>query len=298
MPEALPAPRAARFGVSAALVTPFAADGAIDPARAGDHAARLLSEGCDSVTLFGTTGEGASLGLRERAALHDGLLAAGVAPERIVCALAATALETAVDQARAALERGARRLLATPPFYFRGPADDGLFAWYAALIAALGGAGPRLILYHIPQVTGVPLSLALIRRLRDAFGPAILGVKDSSGDWATSRALLDEPDLAVLIGDERLLARAAPLGGAGAISGMANLFPALLARIVAGGAEPAGLAALVDAVCAHPVVPAVKALVAHHRGDPAWARVRAPLLPAPAPVAAALAARLDALSAA
>lgn len=295
-PAPPPAARApGRFGISAALVTPFDAAGAPDPARAGRHARRLLDEGCTGVTLFGTTGEGASLGPAERAALHEGVLAAGVPAEAIVTALVAPALETAIAQARAALALGARRLLATPPFYFRPVPDEGLFAWYARLIEAVGSGGPQLILYHIPGVTGVPLSLPLIRRLKAAFGPAILGVKDSSGDWESARALLAEPDLDILIGDERLLARAAPLGGAGAISGMANLIPATLARIVAGGAAPTALAGLVDAVCAHPVVPAVKALVAHHRQDPAWAAVRPPLLPLAAPAAAALAARLDAV---
>jgi 4-hydroxy-tetrahydrodipicolinate synthase len=171
--------------------------------------------------------------------------------------------------------------------------DEGLFAWYAALIDATGAEGAQLILYHIPQVTGVPLSIPLIRRLKDAFGPAILGVKDSAGAWENSRALLEHDDLAILIGDERLLARAAPLGGAGTISGMANIFPALLGSIVAGAPAPAGLAPLVEAVCAHPVTPAVKALVAHHRRDAEWTRVRPPLLPTPAPAAAALSAALD-----
>lgn len=279
------------FGISAALVTAFAADGSLAPARAAAHARALLAEGCDSITLFGTTGEGASLGPRDRAALHDALLAAGVPPERIVTAIVATALEVAADQARAAIDRGSRRLLATPPFYFKGVGEEALLRWYAGLIAAAPEA--RLILYHIPQVTGVPLPLALVRRLKAEFGPAILGVKDSSGDWETARALLAEPGLAVLIGDERLLARAAALGCAGTISGMANLFPDRLARILATGRAPEELGALVAAVCAHPVVPAVKALVARHRGEPDWAHVRPPLAALPEAAAAALGAALD-----
>jgi 4-hydroxy-tetrahydrodipicolinate synthase len=98
--------------------------------------------------------------------------------------------------------------------------------------------------------------------------------------------------MAVLVGDERLLARAVARGAAGSISGMANVIPGALARIIAGGAPPAGLDALVEAVCAHPVTPAVKALVAHHRGDPAWAAVRPPLLPLPPAAAAGVAAAL------
>jgi 4-hydroxy-tetrahydrodipicolinate synthase len=93
----MPAPSPPGFGISAALVTPLAPDGSVDAARAGAHARRLLAEGCHGVTLFGTTGEGASLGMRDRAALHEGVLAAGVDPARVVAALAATSLETAID---------------------------------------------------------------------------------------------------------------------------------------------------------------------------------------------------------
>ncbi|WP_349368938.1 dihydrodipicolinate synthase family protein [Salinarimonas sp.] len=265
------------FGVFAAMATPFDEAGAVDHARAADHAVRLLAEGCDGLALFGTTGEGASLGERERGALHDALLAAGAPAERIVVALVAPALETAIAQAEAALERGANRLLATPPFYFKGVSDEALYAWHARLIEAVGGRGARLVLYHIPAVTGVPLSRALVRRLKRAFGEAILGVKDSDGEIAYAEALCADGDLAVLVGDERLLARAARAGAAGTISGLANVVPGRLGAMLRTGADDAELVALVEAVTDLPVVPAVKALVAERRADDGWRRARPPL---------------------
>ena len=63
-----PRPREQRFGLGCALITPFAADGSVDVVRLVGHARRVLADGCVSVTLFGTTGEGASLGLASRAA--------------------------------------------------------------------------------------------------------------------------------------------------------------------------------------------------------------------------------------
>lgn len=271
------APRAGLFGISAAMVTPFLPNGQVDMLRAGEHAAALIAGGANGVTLFGTTGEGAALGRADRGALLAAVLGNGVPVEKVTVCLCATSLEEAEYQARVALSQGVKRLLATPPFYFKGVSDDALYDWYAALLGKLSDHQPEFILYHIPQVTGVGLSEALIRRLKDTFGAAIFGVKDSSGDWANAEALLKYKDLAILIGDERLLARAAPLGGAGAISGMANLFPARLGALIRTGVADPEMSALVDAVVTAPVTPLVKALVGVARNDPAWARVRPPL---------------------
>lgn len=289
-----PTPRASLFGVSAALVTPFGEDGAAEPDRAAAHAWKVIDAGADGITLFGTTGEGASIGAADREAILYAILDAGVALERITACVCATSVEEAEAQARLSLRRGVRRLLLTPPFYFKGVSDDALFAWFSTLIRRMDGE-PEIILYHIPQVTQVPLSLALIRRLKEAFGEVVFGVKDSSGDWENARALLPFDDLVVLIGDERLLARAAPLGGAGAISGMANLVPGILSRTIHEGVGDGRLDALVDEVVRHPVTPLVKALVGELTGEPGWRHVRPPLRAADPGVVRALAPRLAAL---
>jgi len=79
-------PRERRFGLGCALVTPFAANGAVDLPRFVLHARRCLAEGCSSITLGGTTGEGASIGFGERAAMLDALRAGGVDLSRHVLA--------------------------------------------------------------------------------------------------------------------------------------------------------------------------------------------------------------------
>ena len=103
-------------------------------------------------------------------------------------------------------------------------------------------------------------------------------MKDSSGDWSNAEALLKHHgDLHILIGDERLLARAMTLGASGAISGMLNVIPDLMQPLLDGIEEPR-VNAMVEAVLAHPVTAAVKALVGLRRNDPvAWSRMRAPL---------------------
>lgn len=268
-----------RFGLSAALTTPFDADGKIDVSRALSHARARLDSGCSSVTLFGTTGEGSSIADAERAALLDAFVAGGFPASSIVAGVMENAVGDAARQAGDALRRGCKAILLAPPSYFKNLSDEGLFNWFSAVFKGLGEDARSIILYNIPSVTAVELSVDLISRLRTAFGDIIIGVKDSSGNWAyTEKLLAAHKDIAILIGDERDLAAGVRLGGQGAISGMANLFPDRLLRMINEGQDDPELVDAVRQLLNYPVTPAVKALVARHLDDPEWRRVRAPLI--------------------
>lgn len=271
--------RSDRFGLSVALATPFAEDRSIDLPRLVAHARQSLADGCDSLTAFGTTGEGASLGANERQRALGALVGAGIDPRtQLVVGIAASSVEEAIAQGRAGLMLGCGSFLLAPPFYFKAPGDEGLFDWIAAVLAVLGPKANNVILYHIPQVTSVGLSMELIAALKKAFPAQVKGVKDSSGDWENAQALLKQHgDLHVLIGDERLLAQAMKLGASGAITGLANIAPDLMRPLLDGIEEPR-VNAMVEAVLPYAVTAAVKALVGHRRGDAAaWSRMRAPL---------------------
>jgi len=273
-------PRPDRFGLSCALATPFHADGAVDHGRLVSHVRWCLAAGCDSVTAFGTTGEGASLGLSERERILAALKGAGIdLRAQVLGGVAATSVEDALVQTRLLLDAGCRGVLLTPPFYFKDVSNDGLLAWFSELFGALEGRARDVIVYNIPSVSAVALSVELIGRLRAAFPDTIAGVKDSSGDWPyTERLLAAHRDLAILIGDERDLARGVRLGAEGAISGLANICPDRLLPLVRAGQADERIAALVEEVLKYPVTPAVKALVAHRAGDEAWVNVRPPLV--------------------
>ena len=182
--------------------------------------------------MFGTTGEGASLGLNERNRALGALVGAGVDPaKQLVIGIAAASVEDAIAQGRAGLMLGCPSFLLAPPFYFKNPGDEGLFDWLAAVLTGLGPKASNVILYHIPQVTSVGLSVALIDRLKKAFPNQVKGVKDSSGSWENTQALLEHHgDLHILIGDERLLAKGMNLGASGTICGLANIAPDLMQR--------------------------------------------------------------------
>jgi 4-hydroxy-tetrahydrodipicolinate synthase len=126
----------------------------------------------------------------------------------------------------------------------------------------------------------VALSTSLIGRLKAAYPDVIVGVKDSSGNWDyTEQLLRAHSDIMILIGDERHLARAVRLGAAGAISGLANVFPRRLAQLIETGEDDAAMSELVDELVRFPVTPAIKVLVADDQNDPAWRNVRSPLVP-------------------
>jgi len=267
------------FGLSVALATPFRADGSLDRERLTGHALCCLDQGCHSVTLFGTTGEGPSISLAERAAVLADLEGAGVSGQRLVVAVITNAVDDAVAQTHQAYARGAGHVLLVPPFYFKPVTEDGIVDWYGAVAGALGAEARGILLYNIPSLTGTCLTVDLISRLRSALGSAIAGVKDSSCDWSYTEPLLQaHGDLAILVGDERSLAAAVRLGGAGSICGLANIFPRAVAGLVEGRDDPFvdGVAKLIDR---HPVVPAIKTLLASETGNEAWNNVRAPLEP-------------------
>ncbi len=269
-----------RFGLSVALATPFDENGDIDMDRLAAHADACLDQGCDSITLFGTTGEGASIGHAERQEVLRSVTAAGIAADRIVTGISSTAPGDAARDAGIALGLGCRAVLLPPPFYFKPVSEDGVFDWYRSVLEDLGANARDMVLYNIPSLTGVPLSVDLIARLRAAFPTAIVGVKDSTSDWEyTQRLLAAHRDMAVLVGEERHIAPAVRLGGAGSICGLANLRPAEIRTMVWQGADNSHIAELSELISDFPVVPAIKALIAHHKGEPQWRRVRAPLEP-------------------
>jgi 4-hydroxy-tetrahydrodipicolinate synthase len=266
-----------KIGVSAALTTPFDDIGAIDWPRFAAHAKHLLGQGMQVVTAFGTTGEGISISASARAPLYERMAAAGIGAGNLVECVYGPSSQDAGDHARRSLEAGCGGILLTPPFYFKQPTEEGVYRWFAEVLERTGAAGRDVILYNIPDLTGVRVGPKLVARLRVAFPHAIAGVKDSSGDWHQTTALLAEhADLAILVGHEGHLAKAVRQGASGAISGVANFAPALVAKLVGGEDDPL-IDALLGRLLKLPVVPAVKAILAAQTGDAVWARVRAPL---------------------
>jgi 4-hydroxy-tetrahydrodipicolinate synthase len=197
------------------------------------------------------------------------------------------AFPDSVELTRRAVDRGCAGVLMLPPFYYKSVPDDGLFRSYAEIIERVGDSRLRIYLYHIPPVSQVPISLALIERLLKAYPRTIAGIKDSSGDWNNTRAMLErfQPrGFDVFAGSETFLLATLRAGGAGCITATGNVNPAPIARLARDWQEPDAdrQQAALDAVRAifqkFPMIPALKSAIAHHAGDRGWATVRPPLV--------------------
>lgn len=266
------------FGISTALLTPFHGDGSLNLPLFCAHANHMLQNGPHGVTLFGTTGEGASIGFDERQDAIQAMRDSGIPANVMTLGLCGSAVADVAAQVRQGVSFGITQYLLLPPFYFKDLDDQGLYDWHVRLFETAEPSA-RFILYHIPQITQVPLSIDLILRLKAAFPERVMAVKDSAGQWDNTRALLETGKVPILVGDERLLHMALPLGAAGSICGMANLFPARLRALFDTHAEDAALCSEVDLIVSGPVIPALKHAMVTLTGNTGWAPLRAPLRP-------------------
>jgi 4-hydroxy-tetrahydrodipicolinate synthase len=273
-------------GVLSPVVTPFGDDGNPDPVRFARHCRWLLSNEV-GLAVFGTNSEANSLAAGERIDLLDRLIDDGIDPGRMMPGTGCCAWTDTVRLTSHAVKRGCAGVLMLPPFYYKGVSDEGLFRTFAEIIERVGDARLRIYLYHIPPVSQIPISLSLIERLLDRYPESIAGVKDSSGDWSNTKAMLDRfasRGFDVFAGSETFLLANMRNGGKGCISATANVNPAaihaLYAQWESGDAE--ALQARVDAIRTtfqkQAMIPALKAAIAHWSGDPGWARVRPPLV--------------------
>jgi 4-hydroxy-tetrahydrodipicolinate synthase len=272
-------------GVIAPILTPFNDDSSVATDLYVAHARRLLEQGCAGIAPFGTTGEALSVGIDERVAAIRALIDGGIDPARMI---PGTGLSNVADTARlsnACLAMGCAAVMTLPPFYFKDVTEDGLYRYFEHLIAAIG-PDARVYLYHIPPIAIVGVPPALAARLHADFPEQIVGIKDSSGDWENTRALLGIDGMIVYPGSELPLLDALELGAPGCITATANVNARAIARVVELYAQGdiAAARALHDnvkrfrlVVQDYAPIPAQKSLLAITTGDARWANVRPPL---------------------
>ena len=271
-------------GVLVPVLTPFTPSGEPDAGRFAGFCRWLLDQGAGGLAIFGTTSEANSMSAGERMALLDQLIEAGIPAQKLMPGTGACAMTDAVTLIRHAVGHGCGGVLLLPPFYYKPVSDDGLFAFVAGVIDKVGSSALKVFLYHIPPVAVVGYPLDLVGRFIKAYPETVVGLKDSSGDWNNTAALLDRyPGFAVFPGSEVFLLEALRKGGAGCITATGNINAAGIARLYANwrGPQADALQAEVTTVRktmqAYPMVPALKRVVAHFHDDPAWAAVRPPL---------------------
>ena len=274
-------------GVNAAVLTPMKHDLSVDLDGMAKHCRWLLANGCNNLGVLGTTGEANSIGLNERLDVLHGLIERGIPAERMMPGTGVSALTDTVLLTKHAAEMGCRGALLLPPFYYKNPTDDGLFAYFSEVIDRVGGR-IKYYLYNFPQQSAVPFGVELIGRLLQAFPGTIKGVKDSSGNYDNGRAYVEnfsKDGFEVYAGDDTLLRPLLLLGSAGCITAAANVNSPIAAQVYADWNNERGavahevLSATRRAIVSAPAaIPALKALMARHTGDDAWHNMRPPHL--------------------
>jgi 4-hydroxy-tetrahydrodipicolinate synthase len=273
-------------GVNAAVLTAMRPDLSPDLDRMAAHARWLLANGCTGLGVLGTTGEANSFGLHERKEILEGLVARGVPAARLMPGTGCASLTDTVELTRHAAAQGCPGVLVLPPFYYKGPTDEGLFAYFSEVVGRTGG-GTAIYLYNFPQQSAVPFTLDLIGRLRAAFPGVFRGVKDSSGDYANMKAMVDafaRDGFEVYSGSDEFLQRILADGGAGCITAASNANcpwgGIVYARRTGPEADAAQavLTATRRAATSVPLIPGLREVIARSTGDDGWRTIRPPHL--------------------
>lgn len=273
-------------GIMAAVLTPLNDDLSPNHAAWLAHGQNLIAQGCTGLAVLGTTSEANSFSVAERLAMLDALGESDIDAGLSVPGVGCCAIPDTVELCRKSLEIGAAGVLMLPPFYYKPATDDGLFAAYSEIIQRVGNAKLKILLYHIPQNTGVPITLPLIEKLVTAYPDTVIGIKDSAGDFSNMKAMVENfPDFNVFSGSDAYLLDILRIGGAGSITACNNISAresaAVLANWESDDAEScqAALSAIRLATQKFPLVEALKEAMARQTGDAAWRTLRPPLQP-------------------
>jgi 4-hydroxy-tetrahydrodipicolinate synthase len=292
-------------GVLAPVVTPFGADFSPDKERFIAHCQWLLSQNC-GLAVFGTTSEANSLAAEERSMLLDALVATGVDTSRVIVGTGCCSIPETVKLTSQAVKHGCAGVLMLPPFYYKGVSEEGLYRYFSEVVQRVGDTRLRIYLYHIPPVAAVGITPGLVERLLKSYPNAIAGMKDSSGDWNNTKDFLDrfaKSGFDVFVGSESFLLANMRNGGVGTISATANVNPAAIHKLHAewknadAEDQQAKLNVIRDAFGKkYRMISALKQGIAICANDPAWAKVRPPLVELTPEQTKALAAELETIS--
>jgi len=278
-PSTLPA-------VLSPVLTPFMADGNPDAQKLLKQCKWLESNGVGQA-IFGTNSEANSMSAPQKMSTLTALIEGGLNPAHMMPGTGASSIDATVNMTRHAVNHQCAGVLMLPPFYYKDVSDDGLFAYFSEVIQKVGSSTLQVYLYNIPPVTKISFSLSLLERLTKEYPNTIVGMKDSSGDWAYTESvikLLAPSGFRVYAGSEVFLMRALRAGGVGCISATANVNPKAIADLAAHWKDAnadelqAGLDQVRGIFAKYQMIAGMKTAVAHYSKDPEWLRVRPPLM--------------------
>jgi len=215
-------------GILPALVTPFTDDGrTIDEERLRTLVNRCIELGVHGVVPCGTTGEFVNLTTEEKKQVIKTVVDEVNGRVRVVAGTGASGTDQALEMTKYAKDAGADAALIVTPFYLK-PTDRGIYEHYDTIAS---NVDLPIILYNIPQCTGLPLPWQMVEDLAQI--PNIVGIKDSSGQLSFILAVLEKvrDKINVLCGHDEVVVAGLAAGCSGAILASANVIPDIWVQI-------------------------------------------------------------------
>lgn len=262
-------------GVYAAALTPLQGDLHCNDQGLAEHCLNLIARGCKGVVLFGTTGEGPSFSVEEKKKSIKQVISKGLDPQKIIVANGAVSFQDTIDLGR---ELQCLAYLIAPPSFFKNVTEEGILTFYREVIWRIDNPKLQVILYHIPQFAGVPLTVNIVKTLCEEFPGIVVGLKESEGNLPFTKAILKEvPQCKVFVGFEKQIPEAVKAGAAGSICGMANLWPELICSLYEKRELSPEFEQKVRTIEKHHFIACFKAILAEK--TPNWELLRPPLIP-------------------
>ena len=224
-------------GSNVALITPMFVDGAVDYESLNNLIDFHIEAGTSSIVSVGTTGESATVGVKEHLKIIDHTIKYAAKRIPIIAGTGANSTSEAIELTQEAKNLGADACLLVTPYYNK-PTQEGLYQHYKLIAESVD---IDQILYNVPGRTAVDMLVETTVRLSEI--PNIIGIKDATGDLSVIKELVSKcpKDFLLLTGDDATAVDFLLLGGHGGISVTANVTPKELQKVylaaIAGNAD-------------------------------------------------------------
>jgi 4-hydroxy-tetrahydrodipicolinate synthase len=268
------------------VLTPIQADLGPDVARLLKQCQWLDKNGVGQA-IFGTNSEANSFSSGQKIRTLEELVVGGLNPKHLMPGTGACSIDETVAMTKVAVNAGCAGVLMLSPFYYKDVSDEGIYRFYANVIEKVASSHLKIYVYNIPPVTKITLSLPLLERLVKDFPSTVVGIKDSSGDWAYTESVIQSlasGGFQVYAGSETFLMRTLRAGGMGCISATANVNPKAISDLAMrwqdadADERQAQLDIVRSAFAKYPMIPAMKTAVAHFSKESTWESVLPPLI--------------------
>ena len=220
-------------GVYCAAITPINHDYSVNKDLYLRHCQSLMKKGLDGLVLFGTNGEASSFSIQEKIECIQFLTDNKIDPQVMITGTGSSSLREAIELNKFSSNIGVKASLLLPPFYFKNVKDDGVLEYYRRVIEETGNNDFKFLLYNIPQHSGVTINFNIIETLLKTYPNNVVGLKDSTGNLDNMlKTIKYFNDFSVFCGNGALALHTSKRGGAGAITGDANITSKLLSFII------------------------------------------------------------------